>query len=172
MLFTAVSKRCLALVLVLAAASGCDDGGSGGAGGTAGSGGSGGSGASGGGGSGGDTGSGGATGSTTSGSGTIDFTKCEGKFPGQDPACQECAQSKCAESLVACCAADGCAEVVTCAVESGCDGINCYTDNGMPGPCAAVIDMYGGPVGEGVAAAQDFGGCAQTSCMTECAPAP
>lgn len=169
MRFSGLSKSCLAVVLSLFAVAGCDDGGSGGSGGSGASGGSGGSGASGGsGGSGGATTTDTDTGTAGSGGGTTDFTACEGKFEGQSADCQGCVQSSCADTLIACCETDGCAEIVSCAREAGCGGIECYTANGMPGPCAAVIDGAGGPVGAAAGAAQDFGGCAQMQCTEAC----
>jgi hypothetical protein len=159
--------RWSALLVCLAVANvGCDgdgnnSGGSGGADG--GSGGSGGGAMTGGGGSGGDTG-GAMTGGGGAG-GAPDFTVCDGKFMNQSAECQTCVQDACADSLIACCETMGCPEIIQCARDNNCSGVDCYLGmGGAPGPCKDLIDGVGGPTGDGATAAQDFGGCAVPAC--------
>jgi hypothetical protein len=80
----------------------------------------------------------------------------------QEDACEVCIATQCTAEALACCQAPGCLDVVRCAAEKGCDGINCYT----PENCQAEIDLAGLDVAQGEAT--ELGACALETCAVEC----
>jgi hypothetical protein len=75
-----------------------------------------------------------------------------------------CVADVCETEAMACCAIDGCLDLVQCVRESGCESLECYLVDGMDGPCKAEIDALGGVASAGVGAAQTLGDCAVPKC--------
>jgi hypothetical protein len=71
-----------------------------------------------------------------------------------------CVAVVCEPEKMQCCAFDGCLELVACARETGCEGLECYQEE----TCMAEIDALGGITGEGVSAAQSLADCAFPQC--------
>lgn len=96
--------------------------------------------------------------------------ECASKFAAQgaNQACADCTMQNCATEAKACCDAAGCTDVINCAAEKKCTGLDCYQD----ATCKTQIDAAGGPTGAGVAAAQEFGTCVldpmKGKCSMEC----
>jgi hypothetical protein len=118
-----------------------------------------------------EAGSGGsATGATPEGGsgnegGSQGFTdECGPGAINQEDPCELCIASQCTAEALACCMHEGCLDVVRCAAENGCSGIDCYA----PEKCQAEIDAAGIDVAQEYAAA--LGACAVESCQTECLP--
>lgn len=57
--------------------------------------------------------------------------------------CQQCMCTSCAPQIVECIGNVGCALILACAQQTGCQGLNCYS----PQACKSVIDQYGGLTG-------------------------
>ena len=71
-----------------------------------------------------------------------------------------CAADVCEPEQMACCAIDGCLEIVDCARTTGCESLGCYDE----ATCKAEIDAVGGIASEGVMAAQTLADCAFPMC--------
>lgn len=82
----------------------------------------------------------------------------------QNDPIEVCVADVCEPEAMACCAIDGCLDLVQCVRESECEGLECYLVDGMDGPCKAEIDALGGVASDGVAAAQTLGDCAVPKC--------
>jgi hypothetical protein len=102
------------------------------------------------GGSGGIAGGGGVAGSGGS-SGGGGVSACEAHATS---GCQTCTCESCPAEWQSCDDDGGCLEILDCADQAGCTGVQCYL-----GPCNAVIDQHGGPLGESAGLAQDVGQC-------------
>jgi len=100
---------------------------------------------------------------TTTTTTTTGTEQCGPAMINQDDACEVCMGNKCAAETLACCEAPGCLEVVYCAAESGCNGVDCYT----PDKCQAEIDAAG--LEAAMNLAQPMGDCAIAQCPDECA---
>jgi hypothetical protein len=74
-------------------------------------------------------------------------------------ACGECLCERCLAQYEACAEDRGCVAIMQCAVDHGCLGLTCL------GPCGAVIEEHGGPVGPSSAAALDLSVCAEDECL-------
>ena len=73
--------------------------------------------------------------------------------PGGSP-CEVCTCDNCYDQLSECDSDGGCMQILGCADKTGCKGMQCYM-----GPCKAVIDQNGGPMGAAAAKAQQVGQC-------------
>jgi hypothetical protein len=80
----------------------------------------------------------------------------------QDDPCEMCIATQCTAEALACCQAPGCLDVVLCAAEKGCGGVDCYT----PDKCQEEIDAAGIDVASNEATA--LGECALENCAMEC----
>ena len=58
--------------------------------------------------------------------------------------CQQCLCKSCASPVVECFSNLGCALIIACTQQTGCNGLNCYT----PQTCRSVIDQFGGLTGK------------------------
>lgn len=74
-------------------------------------------------------------------------------------ACGECLCERCLAQYEACAEDRGCVAIMQCAVDHSCLGLTCL------GPCGAVIEEHGGPVGPSSAAALDLSVCAEDECL-------
>ncbi len=101
------------------------------------------------------TGAGESTGSGTS-------QACGPASVNQDDPCEVCIATSCTQQALACCQQPGCLEVVRCAAETGCGGIDCYA----PDKCQAEIDAAGIDVAQTYAV--PLGECALESCAEAC----
>lgn len=101
------------------------------------------------------TGSGASTGTGTS-------AECGPAGVNQDDPCEVCIATSCTQQALACCQQPGCLDVVRCAAEKGCGGIDCYA----PDKCQAEIDAAGLDVAQNYAA--PLGECALASCAEAC----
>jgi hypothetical protein len=97
---------------------------------------------------------GGSSGGSECGAGAVNF----------DDPCEVCIATECTAEALACCEHEGCLEVVRCAAENGCSGVDCYA----PDKCQAEIDAAGIDVASEYAAA--LGECAMASCQMQCLP--
>jgi hypothetical protein len=104
---------------------------------------------------------GGSDASGSTGSGTQGL-ECGPSSINQDDPCELCIGTKCTAEALACCEQDGCLDVVFCAAENGCNGIDCYA----PDKCQAEIDAAGLEVA--TTYAQAMGDCALAECAMEC----
>lgn len=73
--------------------------------------------------------------------------------PGGSP-CETCTCDNCYSELDACDSDGGCMQILACVDKTGCKGMQCYM-----GPCKAVIDQNGGPMGASSGKAQQLGQC-------------
>jgi hypothetical protein len=81
----------------------------------------------------------------------------------QDDPCEVCVVEQCATEAYACCMQEGCLDIIDCARQTGCDGINCYS----PDACQNEIDAAGGP-GVATQYAMPLGDCAASKCTEAC----
>ena len=112
------------------------------------------------------TGTGSSSSSSSTGSGTSTGSssseECGPSSVNQDDPCEVCIAQSCTSEALACCQAPGCLDVVYCAAETGCNGIECYADD----KCKAEIDAAGLDVAQ--SQAQTLGDCAIANCEMEC----
>ena len=101
-------------------------------------------------------------GSSDDGGGSSSQNACGADAVNMDDPCEVCIASQCTAEALACCQQPGCLDVVYCAAEHGCDGVDCYT----PDKCQTEIDAAGVEVA--MNEATDLGACAVESCATEC----
>lgn len=107
-------------------------------------------------------------GSSTSGGSTGSGTQeCGASNIDPDDPCEVCVATSCTTEALNCCNQEGCLDIISCAQETGCDGIDCYS----PDTCQAVIDAAGGP-SIAVEYAQPLGDCALSKCEAECGDTP
>jgi hypothetical protein len=85
-----------------------------------------------------------------------------GSIDMNDP-CEVCVATSCTMQALACCQQPGCLDIVRCAQEKGCSGIDCYA----PETCKDVIDKAGGPA-VATMYAKPLGDCALASCKDKC----
>ena len=98
--------------------------------------------------------------SSSSSSGEVD--QCGPEAVDQTDDCEMCIATQCTDAAYDCCSQPGCLEVVRCAAEMGCNGIECYA----PDKCQSEIDAAGIDVAMNYA--QALGDCAIASCPAEC----
>ena len=73
--------------------------------------------------------------------------------------CQQCLCSTCSSQIVQCISNFGCALILACAQQTGCQGLACYS----PMACKPVIDQYGGLAGPAMKDVLSLLTCATTS---------
>ena len=95
----------------------------------------------------------GSSGGDQCGPGTVDES---------DP-CEACVVQNCMIEAYECCMQDGCLELVDCAREHSCSGVDCYS----PDKCQAEIEAAGGAQ-SAMAYAMPLGDCATTHCADTC----
>jgi hypothetical protein len=101
-------------------------------------------------------------GGSTSSSNNGTTEACGPSAINQDDACEMCIATSCTAAAIECCEHDGCLDVVFCAAENACNGIDCYA----PDMCQDEIDAAGLDVATNYA--QALGDCALTECEAEC----
>lgn len=102
------------------------------------------------------------SGDTSSTGASMGQNACGADDVNADDECELCIATKCTAEALACCQAPGCLDVVRCAAEKGCGGIDCYS----PEMCQAEIDTAGIDVASNEATA--LGECALAECAVEC----
>ena len=85
-----------------------------------------------------------------------------GSVDESDP-CEACVVQNCMIEAYECCMQDGCLELVDCAREHSCNGVDCYS----PDKCQAEIDAAGGAQWA-MAYAMPLADCATTHCADTC----
>jgi len=108
------------------------------------------------------SGSGDTTTSSTAGSGASGAGgagECSESQINQDDACEVCAIDECYDLLLACCEVEGCLDIIRCAQETECTGVDCY----MPDTCQTEIDAAGG-IGVATEFASPLGDCVLAEC--------
>src|SRR5262249_24566846 len=98
-----------------------------------------------------------------------DISDCKTAAAAQPNQCTEvynCACDNCACKLGDCQADMDCQAILTCAQQTGCVGVSCY----FPArPCMMVIDIHGGPSGQGAGLAPSLSDCiTKATCKTVC----
>lgn len=84
-----------------------------------------------------------------------------GGFGGVPQSCQTCLFESCSGQFLQCLQDIGCIEIIACAQQAGCQGIDCYD----PNTCKKVIDRWGGPAGDSMKELlQTFGCAANAGC--------
>ncbi len=78
-------------------------------------------------------------------------------------ACEVCILEECTTEAYDCCMQDGCLDIIDCARETQCGGIDCYA----PEKCQEEIDAAGGPT-VGTTYAMPLGDCAASKCAADC----
>jgi hypothetical protein len=68
----------------------------------------------------------------------------DGGAAGAPADCQSCVYQSCSGELSECFSDFGCLSIFSCAIASGCQGLDCYS----PDTCRNTIDQWGGPAGE------------------------
>lgn len=76
--------------------------------------------------------------------------------------CQQCLCSSCSTQIVKCVANIGCALILACAQQTGCQGVSCYKAD----TCKPIIDQFGGLNGSAVQNVFDLASCASVSQST------
>jgi hypothetical protein len=110
-----------------------------------------------------DEGNGSETGENSdSGSGNDSGGQCNAGGVNQDDPCELCIAQECTVEALACCQQPGCLDVVRCAADTECGGIDCYA----PDKCKTEIDAAGLDVAQEYA--QPLGDCALTNCADAC----
>jgi hypothetical protein len=69
--------------------------------------------------------------------------------------CEKCACTACFDAMVACYVHGGCPDILHCANQTGCTGVDCY----QPSTCQSVIDRWGGPLGDSTSLAMTLFSC-------------
>ena len=99
------------------------------------------------------------------GNGNDSDSQCNASGVNQDDPCELCIAQECTVEALACCQQPGCLDVVRCAAETECGGIDCYA----PDKCQAEIDAAGLDVAQEYA--QPLGDCALANCADACGQA-
>lgn len=103
-------------------------------------------------------------GSSSTGNGTGDpVEECLMDVDPNDQ-CGQCTCENCSEEIQACEEDPGCAAIVQCVQDSGCQGQEC----GLA--CGETIQMNGGFMGEPVMKAMAIGACVEQNCGQRCMP--
>ena len=102
-------------------------------------------------------------GAETSGGESSGGNSCGPSSVNKDDPCEVCVVSNCAMLALACCNKTGCMDIIDCAQETQCDGIECYSTD----TCKDVIDAAGG-ADIALNYAQPLGDCALEKCAAEC----
>jgi len=100
---------------------------------------------------------------TTSGTGGGEIEECGPSSIDPDDPCELCVATSCTTEALACCEQPGCLDIISCAQDTGCSGLDCYA----PETCKDVIDSAGGPI-TATQFAQPLGDCAIANCSAEC----